>query len=308
MTTIAHLSDLHFGRLDVEVAEALVPYLNGLSAELVVVSGDLSQRAKASEFGEAMGFLGRLGGEKLIVPGNHDVPLYAVWERFLNPLGRYKRYVSGDLSPRWEGTDAVVVGVNTARAFVPVWDGYWKDGSLRTKSLATLLDLSESASGKLQILVVHHPLLPSPGTERGGTLLASDPAASLLAASRVEVVLAGHLHASYHGERLLRFDPRHLPAAWLTSHSFVEPKPEERTVLSLQAGTATSYRRRHDPGGNEYPNSFNLLRVSRQGEGVELKVEVHAYQRGGARSGWSEKSAHFFGRNDGNKTGLKPRS
>ena len=99
MRTLVHLSDLHFGRVDAELLDPLVAAVAAATPALVVVSGDLTQRAREREFEEARDFLDRLPAPRLVVPGNHDVPLYRVWERFLSPLGKYRRIIEPDLEP-----------------------------------------------------------------------------------------------------------------------------------------------------------------------------------------------------------------
>ncbi len=105
MRTIVHLSDLHFGRIDPAVCRALAEDVSALNPDLVVVSGDLTQRAREHEFEEARVFLKSLPLPQLVVPGNHDVPLYNFVARFLRPLTRYQRYITSDLKPFYADTE-----------------------------------------------------------------------------------------------------------------------------------------------------------------------------------------------------------
>src|SRR3954471_16734760 len=99
MRTIAHISDLHFGRLDRPVAEGLVADLARHKPDLLVVSGDFTQRARERQFAAAAAYLKRLPTPQLVVPGNHDVPLFDVIRRIFFPLARYRRLISRDLRP-----------------------------------------------------------------------------------------------------------------------------------------------------------------------------------------------------------------
>src|SRR5262245_42805072 len=117
MRTIAHISDLHFGRLDRPVAEALVADLAERKPSLLVISGDLTQRARERQFKAAAEYLKRLPQPQLVVPGNHDVPLYDVIARFFSPLERYRRIISSDLRPLFRDDEMAVLGINTARSF-----------------------------------------------------------------------------------------------------------------------------------------------------------------------------------------------
>src|SRR5471032_1577415 len=124
MRTIVHLSDLHFGRVDAALLAPLRALVERLEPDVVVVSGDLSQRARSSEFIAARHFLDTLPQPQIVVPGNHDVPLYNVFQRVLSPLGKYLSIVTSDLEPSYIDDEIAVVGVNTARSLT------WKRGSI----------------------------------------------------------------------------------------------------------------------------------------------------------------------------------
>src|SRR5688500_321214 len=99
MRVLAHISDLHFGTEDASVAAGLVAELRQVNPALVVVSGDLTQRARGKQFRAARAYLEQLPSPQLVVPGNHDVPLYDVVRRFLFPLTRYRKYITANLEP-----------------------------------------------------------------------------------------------------------------------------------------------------------------------------------------------------------------
>ena len=94
MRTIVHLSDLHTGRVDPAILGPLTAAIGDAQPHLVVFSGDLTQRATRTQFREARAFLDNLTAPYLVIPGNHDVPLWNVARRFLTPLARYKRFVT----------------------------------------------------------------------------------------------------------------------------------------------------------------------------------------------------------------------
>src|SRR3954471_6899322 len=118
MRTIAHISDLHFGRIDPPVVEALAADLAAHKPDLLVVSGDFTQRARAGQYKAAAEFLKRLPKPQLVVPGNHDIPMYDWFflPRFLAPLRNYRRYITRDLRPFYQDDELVVLGINTARS------------------------------------------------------------------------------------------------------------------------------------------------------------------------------------------------
>src|SRR2546422_11690571 len=116
MRTVVHLSDLHFGRVDHNLLAPLVKSVTSIKPDLVAVPGDLTQRARSHQFREARAFLDLLPQPKIVVPGNHDVPLHNVYSRFVQPLTKYRRYISEDLQPFFADEEIAVIGVNTARS------------------------------------------------------------------------------------------------------------------------------------------------------------------------------------------------
>jgi 3',5'-cyclic AMP phosphodiesterase CpdA len=232
MRTLAHLSDLHFGRTDPALIEPLVATLAALAPHVVVVSGDLTQRARAAEFKEARAFLDRLPKPQIVVPGNHDVPLYRVWERFFSPLGKYRRLIADDLEPSFVDDEIAVIGINTARSLT------FKDGRINDEQMAAIdgrLDPLPEAVTK--IVVTHHPFDLPDQTGEVDLVGRANKAMEVFSRCGVDLLLAGHTHQSEAGDT----SGRHPIAGY--------------SALVVQAGTTTSTRGR----GEE--NSFNVLRV-----------------------------------------------
>jgi 3',5'-cyclic AMP phosphodiesterase CpdA len=245
MKTIAHLSDLHFGRLDESVLAPLRQALEALAPDLVVVSGDLTQRARKGQFEDARAYLDTLPQPQLVVPGNHDVPLYNVVKRFAAPLANYKRIVTDDLMPCYMDDELAVVGVNTARSFV------FKGGRINEEQVeAVRAKLCGLPQGITKILVTHHPFdVPADSGEENQIVGRARMAMEKLANCGADLLLSGHLHESHVGHTATRY-----PIAGVSA-------------LVVQAGTATSSRTR------ESPNSFNVLRV----ESNHVVVESRAW-------------------------------
>ena len=235
MRKIAHISDIHFGREDAVVVERLIEKLEELNPDVIVVSGDLTQRARTSQFAAARAFLDRLPDPHVIVPGNHDVPLYRVVERFVHPLENYKRFITDDLSPFYADEEIALTGVNTARSLT------FKGGRINPEQVAEIqrrmIGLSESM---LKIVVTHHPFDVPEGRDEDDIVGRAKEAMPLIAECGADVFLSGHLHVSHIGHSARRYRPEN-----------------GRSALIIQAGTAASVRER----GEE--NSFNLLEWER---------------------------------------------
>ncbi len=246
MTRITHLSDLHFGAHDQRLVEAVEARIEEAKPDLVVISGDFTQRARTEQFEEACQFLTRLrdrGHEVLAVPGNHDVPLYDVLRRFLSPLTRYKRFIDDSLCPFHEVGGAAVLGINTARSLTI------KDGRINEEQMEFIRSTFARVGDVPRILVTHHPLFALPVDEEGvlGKAIGrQELALDAIAEAGVDILLAGHNHrASTHNARDLA--TRAGPA------------------LVIQAGTATSTRLRDEE------QSFNQIDI--RGEDVVLTVQ-----------------------------------
>ena len=234
MKKIVHISDVHFGDTDPVVVDELHTKIVEISPDLLVVSGDLTQRARRDQFRDAKDFIDRFPMPKIVVPGNHDVPLYRVVERFSAPFRNYDEYF-GDHEPWFFDGEIAAVGVNTARAFVFKGGRINKDQVERLKE--RLGDLDDSV---LKIVVSHHPFDLPEGSDDDDIVGRADRYMSALALCGADVFLAGHLHVSS-----------------ITSSAFRYKIDSERAALVIQAGTAASMRER----GEE--NSFNLLEYER---------------------------------------------
>ena len=244
MARLIHLSDLHFGAHDENLVRAVEDWIHGEKPDLVIISGDFTQRARTEQFEEACRFLERLrdaGHEVLGVPGNHDVPLYDVLRRFLSPLTRYRKYIDDSLCPFHELPTAAVLGVNTARSAT------FKDGKINAEQIAFIRRTFEKVDPATpRILVTHHPLFALPtGDGVGDPIKNQAEVLEMIAEIGVDLLLAGHNHR----------------ASQQDSDDFVT---KSTGALVIQAGTATSTRVRGEH------QSFNRIIVD--GENVEVTL------------------------------------
>lgn len=248
MARLIHLSDLHFGAHDPRLVDAVAERVDEDKPDLVVISGDFTQRARTEQFKEACEFLDRLreaGHDVLAVPGNHDVPLYDVFRRFLSPLTRYKRYIDESLCPFHELPGVSLLGINTARSLT------FKDGRISHEQIQFIRETFERTDpNSLRILVTHHPLFELPVGETGDVTPAagrSDLALDAAADAGVDMLLAGHHHTA-------------------STHSARDLVTRAGPALVVQAGTATSTRLRDEE------QSFN--RIDIDGDSVTLTLQT----------------------------------
>ena len=262
MSRLVHLSDLHFGREERRLAEALLEDVASPPPTLVVVSGDLTQRARRAEFRAARDWLSRLPAPVLAVPGNHDVPLYDVLRRFLRPLSRYRRYIAPEVDPFFHKEDLAVAGLNTARSLT------FKNGRISEEQMEALrARLGPLPERVFKVLVTHHPFVAFPDDPDPVTVGRGLRALEVAESVGVDLLLAGHLHVGYHGD---------VRAHHLTLR---------RSMLVVQAGTAISRRIRGEP------NAYNRLTV----EPPHLVLEVRSW--GG--SGFETRSVSRYSKQDG---------
>jgi 3',5'-cyclic AMP phosphodiesterase CpdA len=238
---IAQISDLHFGRTTDAVAENLLAELRDVDATLVTVCGDLPQRARDTEFQAASTFLSRLPAPALVVPGNHDLPVWPIWTRIARPWHRWRRQFGANPADvtTHSGDGLTVVGLNTARRSSLHVD--WSRGRVNGRQVAAALQVFEEAPrGDLRVLVAHHPFLLEPRAGGRGLVGRSDRALRQLR-RRADLLLGGHLHLAYSGVA--------------------------DGLVVAQSGTTLSNRLRGEP------NSYNLI----EADGDQLTVETRQW-------------------------------
>jgi 3',5'-cyclic AMP phosphodiesterase CpdA len=259
--TIVHLSDLHFGRIDVATPEPLIAAISEIRPHLVAVSGDLTQRAHRIEFQQARLFLDRLPGQLIVVPGNHDVPAIGnPYLRFFSDWGRFRKYIHPEVEQSYADEAIAVIGINTARALA------WKGGRINARQMETVRQFfNNAAETAVKILVVHHPL-DIPRVWPGSSAMRARSALRHWETCGVDVILAGHEHRAFAGgaERLQ-----------IGNHE----------AIVVQAGTATSTRVRGEA------NSFNVIRTAKS----EIRIVRMTWDEKNSR--FVESHAEGFGRN-----------
>ncbi len=232
--TVAHISDIHFGRLTSPgIVDALKKDIHDIGPGLVVISGDLTQRARRSQFKAAAAMIASFDPPVMVVPGNHDVPAwYRPWTRLFNPHSRFEELITPELQPTFEGDGLAVAGINTAHGMTI------KGGRVNVAQIAFVRSFFHNAEQTaFRILVLHHPPVRLKRPRRHDVAQSAHLALDLIGEHRVDLVLCGHLH-----------------------QSSVESVPLEggHSVVIASAGTASSSRGR---GVDRRTNIYNVVRV-----------------------------------------------
>jgi 3',5'-cyclic AMP phosphodiesterase CpdA len=280
--TLLHISDLHFGPMYHEgVGERLQEFAHQLKPDVVVASGDFTQRARREQFRAAREYLDRLPkAPQIVTPGNHDVPLYRVHERLLSPYSKYRDYISDELDSVTAVPGALFVSLNSTAPHRAIVNGRISRWQLEFAQGA----FRETPAGDMKIVVAHHHFAPPPDFEGGDVMPRAKRALDLFGNCRVDLILGGHLHRAYIGNSLDVY-----PGA-----------NRDHGIVIAQTGTSTSRRGR---AREREKNTFNVVRLDGDiirithymyfdDTGRFLPTSRHIFFRGGRKdpsSAWSEE-------------------
>lgn len=241
MLKLLHISDLHFGPPYLpHVGEAVQRFARQLSPDLVIASGDFTQRAREEQFVQARQFLDRLPSvPQVLVPGNHDVPLYRIRERLVAPHRLYRRYICEQLNQVHRVEGAVIVGLDSTAPRRAVTNGRIDHEQLEFCADA----FTNSPLPACRIVVAHHHFAPAPDREHDQTMPHARRAMKRFVAMDVDLILGGHLHRAYIGDSL---------------DLFPDLRSGHQGIIIVQCGTSTSRRGR---GRERERNTLNVIRI-----------------------------------------------
>lgn len=244
---IAHLSDPHFGTVVPAVRDALLAELQSQPPDLILLTGDITQRARRKQFREARAFLDDLPlVPKLSLPGNHDLPLFNLVSRAVNPYGNYRRHICAELEPQFVDDRLVVLCVD-ATSPLRHKDGHLSDRQItRTASRLAMLDRP------FRIVATHQPLAAVLESDLRNVAHGAARALDQWIAAGADLFLGGHVHLPYCTE--------------------VRTADRRQTSVLLQAGTCLSSRIR-----NGVPNSWNSITLERDGRQRHMRIERRDY-------------------------------
>ena len=251
MTVLLHISDTHFGTEEPAVVKALLALARAQEPDAVILSGDITQRARGAQFAAARAFCDSLGVQRLLtLPGNHDIPLYNVAARLFSPYAGYKACFGDELEPELEFGDVLVIGVNTTRP------ERHKDGEVSAAQINRVVKrLHGARREQLRVVVTHQPACVMRPEDEKDRLHGGEAAVQAWARAGADLVLGGHIHLPYVSDLCTQADTG-------------TPRP----LYCVQAGTALSHRVRHGT-----PNSVNVLRWNPPANGDARKACVERW-------------------------------
>jgi 3',5'-cyclic AMP phosphodiesterase CpdA len=252
MSVLLHISDTHFGTEQAPVVLALQALAHELKPDALILSGDVTQRARTEQFTAAREFCDSLRIPRMLaLPGNHDIPLYNLLARIVSPWHGWQRAFGKELEPVVELDDASLIGVNTTRP------ERHTDGEVSPQQIRRVVELLRKVPReKLRVVITHQPACVMRAEDEKDRLHGGDEAVRAWSEAGADIVLGGHIHLPYVTDVCARV------------------KGAARAMYCVQAGTAVSARVRHNT-----PNSVNVLRwtVPRAGEPRVCKVERWDY-------------------------------
>ena len=251
MKRLLQISDLHFGTEKPEVMAALTALAHAKKPDVLVVSGDITQRATAGQFSQARAFCDQLNIPAMVsVPGNHDVPLFNLFLRLARPYARYQRAFGQLLEPALSTPELCLVTVNTTR--------WWrhKNGEVSAVQIQRVCEqLGNAGAQQLRVVVVHQPVYVQRPQDEHDRLRGWQAAVCAWAEAGADIVMGGHIHLPYVQDMSLAVTAI------------------KRRIWCVQAGTAVSLRIRR-----EAPNSVNLVEYAPEPGGVRCSVERWDFQ------------------------------
>jgi 3',5'-cyclic AMP phosphodiesterase CpdA len=258
MTRLLQVSDPHFGTERPAVVEALLRLARAWQPQVLLLSGDITQRATRAQFAAARAFVQRLQVPQLLaVPGNHDIPLWHLPLRLLRPYARYRAAFGDELEPSLETDDLLLLGLNTTR--------WWRheDGQLSAAQITRVAQrLAHARPGQRRVVVVHQPLWVTRPEDRKNLLHGHAQALQAWGAAGVDLIVGGHIHLPY-----------------------VQALP--RGGWAVQAGTAVSHRVRAGTG-----NSVNLIELA---AGARERAVVERWDHDPAQAAFVRHTRHVLG-------------
>lgn len=197
MGLILQFSDVHFGCEHKRACEAALEYAHARKADLVLITGDITQQGFPDEFAAAGEWIRRMPEPTFVIVGNHDVPYWSLPARLFHPWKAFEKATGHPAHDhQFLSPNIMVRGVVTARG----WQARanWSKGVIdldQTRKAAAAL--RQAPVGALRILACHHPLVEMIGTPMTGDVKRGDEAALIFAEAGVDLITTGHVHVPF---------------------------------------------------------------------------------------------------------------
>lgn len=241
------IADLHFGSVPEGLADELAGELSTHAPGVIVVAGDLTLRARAKEFTQAQEWLRKLAPPVLILPGNHDLPYWNLYQRFADPLHLFRQAFEASLMPSFQHGNGFVLGFNTTRSWQPHLR--WQEGVARKRDIiAAQAALKSAPEGAFKVVAAHHPFLKVDGRPRVRPVGRARAALGAFVEGGIDMILSGHTHQSF----------------------AMEVEQHGRSIIAIGAPTALSWRMRGEANG------YWVVSVERD----MVHAELHLRQNG----------------------------
>jgi len=257
---LVHISDLHFGAQHPGAAEALLAAIHGLAPNLTLITGDLTQRARNSQFLAARHFFDRLPTDWMAIPGNHDMPLFRPWHRLFTPRHRYRHHIGSVTRDRLDQPGLRIALLDSTDPLA------WRAGRLKGGACEAAAHwLAGAAPDQLRIAAAHHPFASRERGNKGGMAGAARARETLIDQGGADLLLWGHLHRT---------------------ETLLVGGAHGRQAVGLGVGSPTSHR--HIGDGF----FFHQMDVSRD------HISATVWRRFAADAGFHEQATHHFVREE----------
>lgn len=197
MGRVLQYSDVHFGVEHARACEAALQYAWDTPNDLVLITGDITQKGLPGEFAAAGRWIRAMPTPVFVTVGNHDVPYYSIMARLFWP---WKAFETATGHPahdhQFKGDGLMVRGVTTARGWQARLN--WSKGVVDLAQTRRAAEALRNAPiGDLRILACHHPLIEMIGAPMTGEVKRGDAAALIFAEAGVDIIASGHVHVPF---------------------------------------------------------------------------------------------------------------